>query len=184
MVILHWFISTEKLLGKVEEKLLTKFQSFQSGRLITVKGVSHTNAAVSSSMIVSFFKNYPLSVSQSSSLKSTFRGFFSFLFLWRDLSERCFLCPRWVKALPGSSAQVKGVLSVLLLVFFAFAHGAVRSVWGESGGVAAGLQVVKQLVSCGKLVVTGHTAEVYFLLEVEMGDMTFNTARIEVPFLK
>lgn len=35
--------------------------------------------------------------------------------------------------------------------------------------MAARLQMVKQLVSCGELVVAGHAAEVYFLLEVEMG---------------
>lgn len=61
------------------------------------------------------------------------------------------------------------MLSVLLLLFFALVHGAVRSTCGESDGVTAALQMVEQLVSCGELCVAGHTAEVYFLLEVEMG---------------
>lgn len=34
--------------------------------------------------------------------------------------------------------------------------------------MAAGLQMVKQLVSCGELVVAGHTEEDYFTLEMEM----------------
>lgn len=66
------------------------------------------------------------------------------------------------------------MLSVLLLVFFALVRGAVSSVW-ESGGVPAGLQMVKQLVSCGELVVTGHAAEVHFLLKVERGRSGLNS---------
>lgn len=61
------------------------------------------------------------------------------------------------------------MLSVLLFVFFALAHGAVSSIRGQCGGVAAGLQVVEQLVSCGELVVTRHTSEDYFLLQVYRG---------------
>lgn len=62
------------------------------------------------------------------------------------------------------------MLSVLPLVFFALAHTVCSVVGGESGGVAAGLQMVEQLVSGGELVVTGHAAEVYyFLLDVKMG---------------
>lgn len=60
------------------------------------------------------------------------------------------------------------VLSVLLLVFFAFAHGVVTSVCRERSSMAAGLQVVEQLVSCWELVVTSNTAEVYFLLGADM----------------
>lgn len=60
------------------------------------------------------------------------------------------------------------MLSVLLLLFFAFVHGAVRNAHWECAGVAAGLQMVKQLVPCGELVVTGITAEAHILLEVEM----------------
>lgn len=68
---------------------------------------------------------------------------------------------------------MNNVLSVPLLVFFAFARGAMSSIW-ESGGVTAGLQMVKQLVSCGEFVVTGHAAEVYFFLEVERGISDLN----------
>lgn len=60
------------------------------------------------------------------------------------------------------------MLSVLLLVFLALAHGALRSISGEGCSVAAGLQMVKQLVSCGELVIASDTTEVQFLLEVEM----------------
>lgn len=45
--------------------------------------------------------------------------------------------------------------------------------------MAARLQMVKQLVSCGELVVTGHTAEVHFLLEVEKGNTWFNNKTID-----
>lgn len=62
--------------------------------------------------------------------------------------------------LSRSLAQMKDVLSVLPLVFFALAHAVCGVVWGESGGVAAALQMVEQLVSRGELVVTGHAAEV------------------------
>lgn len=65
------------------------------------------------------------------------------------------------------------MLSVPLLVFFALARGAMSSVW-ESDGVTAGLQMVKQLVSCGELVVTDHAAEVYFFLEVKRGISDLN----------
>lgn len=60
------------------------------------------------------------------------------------------------------------MLSVLLLLFFAFVCGAVRCARRERAGVAAALQMVKQLVPCGELVVTGITAEDHFLLDVEM----------------
>lgn len=56
------------------------------------------------------------------------------------------------------------LLSVLLLVFFAFVRGAVSSVW-EGGGVATALQMVEQFVSRGELVVAGHTAQDDFSLE-------------------
>lgn len=66
------------------------------------------------------------------------------------------------------------MLSVPLLVFFALVHGAVSSV-RESGGMTAGLQMVKQLVSCGELIVTGHAAEVHFLLKLERGTSGLNS---------
>lgn len=56
------------------------------------------------------------------------------------------------------------LLSVLLLVFFAFVRGAVSSVW-EGRGVAAALEMVEQFVSRGELVVAGHTAQDDFSLE-------------------
>lgn len=56
------------------------------------------------------------------------------------------------------------MLSVLLLVLFALAHGAMRSDGGQSRGVAAALQMVKQLVSGGEFVVADHTAEDHLLL--------------------
>lgn len=62
------------------------------------------------------------------------------------------------------------MLSVLPLVFFALADGGVAGTGGQGGGVAAGLQVVEQLVSGGELVVAGHAAQVHFLLEVVEGD--------------
>lgn len=65
-----------------------------------------------------------------------------------------------------SSAQIIDMLSVLFLVLFALACGAVSSA-RERGGVTSGLQMVKQLVSWGELFVTGHTAEDYFLLELD-----------------
>lgn len=58
------------------------------------------------------------------------------------------------------------MLSVLLGLF-ALARRAVRRVGGGGGGVAAGLQMVKQLVSRGELVVARHAVEDHFLLEVE-----------------
>lgn len=53
----------------------------------------------------------------------------------------------------------------VLLVFFALGGGVSSA--GQSGGVAGGLQVLKQLVSGGELSVTGRTVEVHFLLEVD-----------------
>lgn len=70
------------------------------------------------------------------------------------------------------------MLSVLLLVLFGFVRGAMSSVW-ESGGVAAGLQMVKKLVSGGEFVVAGHTEKVYFPLEADRGINDLNiSARI------
>lgn len=60
------------------------------------------------------------------------------------------------------------MLSVLLLVFLALAHGALRSISRKGCSMAAGLQMVKQLVSCGELIIASDTAEVHFLLEVEI----------------
>lgn len=65
------------------------------------------------------------------------------------------------------------MLSVLLLVLFGFVRGAMSSVW-ESGGMAAGLQMVKKLVSGGEFVVAGDTAKAYFLLEADRGISDLN----------
>lgn len=68
----------------------------------------------------------------------------------------------------GFLVQEKTALSVLLLVLLAFVCGTVGGV-GEGGGVAAALQVVKQFVSRGELVVAGHTVQDDFALGHEEG---------------
>lgn len=66
------------------------------------------------------------------------------------------------QTLPGED-----VLSVLPLFFLALVCGAVRSACRERGSMAARLQMVKQLVSRGELVVAGDAAEDYFLLQAK-----------------
>lgn len=136
------------------ERLLGKFYSFHSGRF-----TFWHNCITEHYSVIKKTKNKATSQPVLSTL-DPFRGLFVLFF--KPLSVPA----EWSSFKFKSPGQ--DVLSVLLLVFLALAHGALRSISGEGCSVAAGLQMVKQLVSCGELVIASDTTEVHFLLEVEM----------------